>query len=227
MNESVTARHAHDIIVFGRGHEPGRLDRLSAASLARVDRVVEYVAENAEVFADRPARIVFSGGWGGAAGAVSERPLADLCEGSLMLAVAREQLVNGRPLTDFAELHAEVESSSTLENALFVQAGGFFSGARYDAADPLGLVAHTGHLRRAGYFCRKVFRLSRPALLYIPVGGRDQLSAGLGEPIMVAATRLACLGADTPQALRRRERWMVEAANRLRLRPSAGATDRR
>jgi hypothetical protein len=216
--EPVDPPLARDLIVFGRGHEPGRVDRLSAASLARVDRVVAYVAAHADSFAERPARIVFSGGWAQAAGAVRRPPPVELREGNLMAAAAAGRRVHGRPLTAYAELHAESSSPSTLENVLLVHDAGFFAGAAYDAGNPLGLVAHAGHVERAAYYCAKVFGLKRSALLHILAVGEDQLSAGLPEPVMNAATRLACLGARSPRALRRRERWLCAAASGLRRR---------
>jgi hypothetical protein len=209
-------RIAHGIIVFGRGHAPGRVDLLSDASLARVGRVGEYVAEHAARFAERRARIVFSGGWAGAAGAVARRPSDDQCEGSLMAAAARGLSLAGTRLTDYADLAAEIESASTLENAICVHAGGFFDGLAFDQHRPLGLVAHSGHVERAAYYCRKVFGLSRSALLPIVATGGDQLSAGLPEPLMNLATRAACFGARGPEALRRRERMLIGVARTLR-----------
>lgn len=209
-------RTAHGIIVFGRGHAPGHVDRLSDASLARVGRLGEYVAEHAADLARRRAAVVFSGGWAGAAGAVADRPADDHCEGSLMLAAARELTVAGTPLGQYADMYAEIESASTLENAIRVHDMGFFAGMAFDANHPLGLVAHAGHLDRAAYFCRKVFGLRRDALLPIVAVGGDQLSAGLPEPLLKIATRTACLGARGPAALRRRERRLVGLARALR-----------
>jgi DUF218 domain len=209
---------ARDIIVFGRGHEPGRVDRLSVAGLARVGRVAEYVAAHAGSFAEQRARIVFSGGWAQAAGAVRQAPPVELREGNLMAAAARELTVHGRPLAEYADLYVESSSASTLENVLLVQDAGFFADAAHDELNPLGLVAHAGHVERAAYYCRKVFGLRQSALLLILAVGDDQLSAGLPEPVMNAATRLACLGARSPQALRRRERWLCAAASGLRRR---------
>lgn len=212
---------AYGIIVFGRGHEPGRVDRLSRASLVRVERLREYVAEHAAAFEARPATVVFSGGWAGAAGAVTERPADELREGSLMAAAARDLHVGGAPLTRFARIEAETESASTLENAIQVQAGHFFDGPgldgmAFDANRPLGLVAHAGHVERAAYFCRKVFGLDRAALLPIVAVGGDQLSAGLPEPLMNLVTRAAFVGARRPEALLRRERALIHLARTLR-----------
>jgi hypothetical protein len=207
---------AHGIIVFGRGHAPGRIDRLSDASLARVGRLGEYLAEHAEQFAARRAKVVLSGGFAGAAGAVAERPSDERCEGTLMAAAARELRVQDAPLARYADLVAEIESSSTLENAIQVRAGGYFDGMRFDARHPLGLIAHAGHVERAAYYCGKIFGLHRAALLPIVAVGGDQLSAGLPEPLMNAVTRAACLGAHRPEALLRRERMLVRVARALR-----------
>ncbi|MBR7837051.1 YdcF family protein [Actinospica durhamensis] len=208
-------RIARGIIVFGRGHAPGRTDRLSDAALARVDRLAQYLAEHAADFAEQRAVVVCSGGWAGAAGAVARRPADEECEGNLMAAAARTLTVEGRPLTRYADVRAEIESASTLENALRVHAGGFFAGMDFDARHPLGLVAHPGHVERAGYYCRKVFGLERAALLPLVATGGDQLSAGLPEPLMNLATRLACAGARRPEALRRRERMLIGLARAL------------
>jgi hypothetical protein len=187
-------RIAYGIIVFGRGHAPGRVDRLSDASLARVERLGEYLAQHAGEFAARRATVVCSGGWAGAAGAVVQRPADEQCEGNLMASAARALSVRGVPLTQYAEVSAEIESASTLENAIRVHTGGFFDTMRFDERSPLGLVAHPGHVERAAYYCRKVFGLSRSSMLPIVATGGDQLSADLPEPLMNLATRLACAG---------------------------------
>lgn len=207
---------AYGVIVFGRGHAPGRVDRLSDASLIRVERLREYLAEHAAAFAARPATVVFSGGWAGAAGAVTERPGDELREGNLMAAAARDLSVEGGPLTRYARVEAEIESASTLENAIEVHAGHYFDGMTFDASHPLGLVAHPGHVDRAAYYCRKVFGLDRAALLPIVAVGGDQLSAGLPEPLMNLVTRVACAGARRPESLLRRERALVRVARTLR-----------
>ena len=207
---------AHGIIVFGRGHAPGHVDRLSGASLVRVERLRTYLAEHADAFAARPATVVFSGGWAGAAGAVADRPADEQREGNLMAAAARDLSLEGAPLTRYAHLEAEIESASTLENAIEVHAGRYFDGMTFDASHPLGLVAHPGHVDRAAYFCGKVFGLDRAAMLPIVAVGGDQLSAGLPEPLMNLVTRLACVGARRPESLRRRERALVRVARTLR-----------
>ncbi|WP_034262970.1 ElyC/SanA/YdcF family protein [Actinospica robiniae] len=207
---------AEGIIVFGRGHETGRVDRLSEASLVRVERLREYLVAHSGHFAERPATVVFSGGWAGVAGAVAERPADELCEGNLMAAAARDLSIEGAPLARFARLEAEIESASTLENAIQVHAGRYFDAMAFDARHPLGLVAHTGHVERAAYYCRKVFGLDRAALLPIVAVGGDQLSAGLPEPLMNLVTRAACLCARRPEVLRRRERALIRVARALR-----------
>ena len=207
---------AYGIIVFGRGHEPGRVDRLSEAGLVRVERLRQYLAAHAEQFAAHPATVVFSGGWAGAAGAVTERPSNEQREGNLMAAAARDLVIGGAPLSRFARIEAEIESASTLENAINVHAGGYFAEMAFDAEHPLGLVAHGGHVERAAYYCRKVFGLDRAALLPIAAVGGDQLSAGLPEPLMNLVTRAACLGARRPGALLRRERALIRVARALR-----------
>jgi len=210
-------RVAHGIIVFGRGHEPGYVDRLSAASLARVERAVGYVSEHAEFFSAQPGVLVFSGGWAGAAGAVTAPP-EELREGNLMLDKANGRSIHGVPITEYARMYAEADSASTLENVLRVHEYGFFADAEFDEAHPLGLVAHRGHIDRADYYCRKVFQLKRSALLHIVAEGGDQLSAGLPEPLMNVVTRLSCIGARRPEALRRRERALIAVTRALRVR---------
>jgi hypothetical protein len=147
---------------------------------------------------------------------VALRPAEEHREGTLMLAAARALAVAGAPLTQYVDVYAETESASTLENAIRVHAGGFFDGLAFGPARPLGLVAHAGHVERAAYYCGKVFGLRRDAMLPIVAVGGDQLSAGLPEPLMNLATRLACAGARRPEALRRRERALVAVARTLR-----------
>jgi hypothetical protein len=64
----VPSAFATRVIVFGRGlaADPAGF-RLTRQSSERVDALVTYVRQNAAGFAAQRGRIVFSGGWAGAA----------------------------------------------------------------------------------------------------------------------------------------------------------------
>jgi hypothetical protein len=221
---------ATDLIVFGRGLDvgPGGEFVLSEAGRARVRAALVHVGAHAELFAarrvaGRPGRVVFSGGWAGAAEGVP-RPPERWREGRLMLDLALATDVDGQSLDSHVDAFAEIESESTLENAVRVWEGGWFSERTFSPDAPLGLVAHAGHMDRADYFTRQVFRLPRDAVQHIVAPGADRDSGGLPEAQLYRVTRLFCLGARTPRSLRRRERLMRRAArlSAVAARTSAG-----
>jgi hypothetical protein len=207
---------ATSIIVFGRGLEAdGGGFRLSGQSTERVDALISYVRGNLQVFASRRGCIVFSGGWGAAAHRVG-RPPRRYREGRLMLDRALAADIGGRNLSRYAEVYPEIESDSTLENTLRVQEAGYFDGACFTAGNPLGLVAHAGHLARIDYLVRKVFGLPGDAVVNIPAPGADCRSGGLPESVLLLITRLALSGARDHSSLRRRHAVLVAGNHRLR-----------
>jgi len=204
---------ATSIIVFGRGLIRDKTDyRLTGASSARVDAVLDYIDQNKDIFADRGGRIVFSGGWSGA-GQNLERPPARFREGSLMLSQAMAATIAGDELAKYAETFAEIESDSTLENVLRIVEADYFHDTTFTARNPLGLVAHKEHLNRIDYLTRKVFNLPRSAVAHIVAPGIDTTSTGIPESLILQVTRLTFAGASGVDALRRRQRLLI-ALNR-------------
>ena len=185
------------LLVFGRGAVPGADGyRLTPASSARVDAAVAHVRRHGGA-----PRVIFSGGWA-EAGRGDPAPPPGQREGDLMLRRAR-----AAGLDRDAELHAETRSRSTLENLLNTAEEGLLDGYAFDAAHPLGLVAHAGHLRRVRYLAGKTLGLSGPALLDVPARGGDDSD----DRRELVAARIGFLGARTIAQLRRRERRMVSA----------------
>jgi hypothetical protein len=210
---------ATSIIVFGRGLvADGAGFRLTSPSAERVEALIAYVRQNADVFASRRGRIVFSGGWPAASDGLRQPP-PQYREGSLMLARAMAADIGAGNLASYADVYPENESGSTLENALLVQEDGYFEGASFTAADPLGLVAHREHLPRISYLVRKAFALPADALLPIAAPGADAYSGGLPESVLLPITRMAFLGARDHGSLRRRHRMLVTWNHRLRSLP--------
>lgn len=211
------------LIVFGRGLiRRGDEMALTAASRSRVDAAADHVRANQAVFAalraaGRPGRIVFSGGWAGAASGEAAPPLAGR-EGALMLAYGRGLPVAGRRLADYAELHAEVASRSTLENLLNVRADGLLDGYRWGPEHPLGLVAHRAHLRRIRHLAGTALSMPRRHLQPIEATGPDGSSGNIPEPALYLATRLLTLAAASPQTVLRRERELSTLLDRVRRR---------
>jgi DUF218 domain len=208
------------IIVFGRGLVAGGEGfRLTRQSSERVEALVGYVRQNAAGFAARRGRIVFSGGWAGAAEGFG-RPPPQYREGSLMLAQAMAADIDGASLADYADAFEEIESDSTLENVLRVKEDGYFGGAPFTAGDPLGLVAHQEHLPRITYLVRRAFGLSGDAVVNIAAAqGRENYAGGLPERVLLAVTRLAFLGARDHSSMRGRHRMLVSWDHRLRSLP--------
>jgi hypothetical protein len=213
---------ATSIIVFGRGlvADPAGF-RLTTQSAERVDALLAYVKQNAAAFTARPGRIVFSGGWAGAAEGLG-RPPRQFREGNLMLDRAMAADLGGVNLASYAGVYPEIESDSTLENALRVKEDGYFDGIAFTAGNPLGLVAHREHLARINYLVRKTFALPGDATVGITAAGTDDRSGGIPESVLLPLTRLALLGAGNHRSLRRRHRVLVGFTHRLRTLPSAG-----
>jgi DUF218 domain len=208
------------LIVFGRGlvADPAGF-RLTRQSSERVDALVSYVRQNAAAFAARRGRVVFSGGWAGAAEGF-DRPPPQCREGSLMLARAVAADIGGTSLGDYADAFREIESDSTLENVLLIKEDGYFDGASFTARDPLGLVAHREHLPRVSYLVRKAFGISGDAVVTITAGqGRENYTGGLPESVLLPITRVAFLGARDHSSLRGRHRMLVAWDHRLRSLP--------
>jgi hypothetical protein len=100
------------IIVFGRGLvAEGTGLRLTCQSSERVEAPVACVRQNAAAFAVRRGRIVFSGGWTGAAEGFG-RPPRQYREGSLMLAQAMAADIGSTSLAGYADVCAEIEPTA-------------------------------------------------------------------------------------------------------------------
>ena len=207
------------IIVFGRGlvADPAGF-RLTRQSAERVEALVAYVGQNAAGFAMRRGRIVFSGGWAGAAEGFGQPP-RQYREGSLMLAQAMAADIGGASLASYADTYTEIESDSTLENVLRVKEDGCLGAASFTAGDPLGLVAHQEHLPRINYLIRKAFGVPGDAIVNIAAPGPERYAGGLPESVLLPVTRVAFLGARDHGSLRRRHRMLVAWDHRLRALP--------
>jgi len=167
--------------------------RLTGQSAERVEALVAYVRQNAAAFTAQRGRIVFSGGWAAAADGL-DRPPRQFREGSLMLDRAMAADIGGANLASYADVYPEIESDSTLENALRVKEDGYFDGTAFTARNPLGLVAHREHLARINYLVRTAFGLPGDATVNIAAPGTDARSGGLPESVLLPLTRLAFLG---------------------------------
>lgn len=204
---------ATNLIVFGRGLIRRTAEyRLTDASAARVDALLDYIDQNKDIFADRRGKIVFSGGWSGA-GQNLERPPEQFREGSLMLSQAMAANVAGDRLKEYAETFAEIESDSTLENVLRIVEADYFRDITFTARNPLGLVAHKEHLNRIDYLARKVFNLPRRAVVHVVASGVDQTTSAIPESLILQVTRLTFAGISGADSLRRRQRLLI-ALNR-------------
>lgn len=204
---------ATNLIVFGRGLIRRTAEyRLTDASAARVDALLDYIDQNKDIFADRRGKIVFSGGWSGA-GQNLERPPEQFREGSLMLSQAMAANIAGDRLKKYAETFAEIESDSTLENVLRIVEADYFRDITFTARNPLGLVAHKEHLNRIDYLARKVFSLPRRAVVHVVASGVDQTTSAIPESLILQVTRLTFAGISGADSLRRRQRLLI-ALNR-------------
>jgi len=210
----MTSPTALVLVVFGRGVTgTGGRYALTPGSSARVRAVVDYVSAHEDFFAraageGRPPRIVFSGGWAGASEGAAQPP-PGCCEGDLMLRQARLAA-----LDQYAELHAETRSRSTLENLLHTLGDGLLAGHLFSARQPLGIVSHSWHLPRIRFLAGKVLRLRGTALLDVPAVGVEESFGWRSERVVRLASRLCFLGVRDGQDLLRRERRVVTSIRR-------------
>lgn len=206
---------ATSIIVFGRGLIADRSGfQLSRASEARVKALVDYIEKNKSAFSSQRGRVVFSGGWGGAIPNMLPPPEA-YREGALMAKHAQALSVDGADLAFYADSAAEIDSDSTLENVLRTKEAGYFREISFTAANPLGIVAHSGHQKRIRYFIQKIYGLRGDAVLHITPDDGDDPSDGQPETIALLLTRLAFAGAASHSSLRHRQRLMLAAGHAL------------
>lgn len=222
------------LVVFGRGLEldgQGAVVGLNEPSRARVHAVLDHVAAHADEFrkladAGDRGRVVFSGGWAGAAADIPAPPEHER-EAALMAGLAATLGVLGDPLASYVDVAVETESDSTLENVLRIHELGLLGDGCFCADHPLGLVTHREHLGRITYFVRKVLGLGPEALAPVLAPGPDGRSRGLPESVLHPLTHAAFLGARDAEALRRREQALVQVARSASRVTSAALTRRR
>jgi DUF218 domain len=208
-------RVATNIIVFGRGLMFGSTGiRLSDASASRAQAVTDYMRDNLAEFNRVHGRVVFTGGWAGAAEKM-QPPQPEFREANLMLNYCLAQGIDGKDPRIYAVLEAEDESDSTLENVLKVDEGKYFGKLAFTADNPLGIIAHEDHIGRIDYLIRKVFHLKSSAILHIVVPGSDKRSDGLSEGLILFFTRVGFIGVWNHASLRRRHRILVSIYNAL------------
>lgn len=213
----MTTGIATTLVVFGRGlrEQDGRF-ALTGPSAARALAAVRYVGAHTDAFraaGPSAARIIFTGGWPGAAYGTGAPPPGER-EADLMLRHALAHPVGAGNLADYARLRTETESRSTLENLLYVVRAGLLDGLEFSPAGPLGLVAHPAHLHRIRYLAGKVLGVTGDRLLDITAGGADTTRGAAREWAIYLATRAWLAGVHDPDALHRRERQMVRVLRR-------------
>jgi len=193
--------------VLGRGlAAEGDRYELTPASQSRVRALVTYIESHSPAFSGRPAQVVFSGGWSESV-LGPDPPPAEYREGVLMTRLAVASGLMSGPLRGRADLYTEDNSRNTLENFLCTKDVAPFRGVTFTEANPLGIVAHSAHLKRAAYLARKVFRIRADAIQAIVAEGDDK-SALAPEPLMLLMTRIFCLGVYSPARLHQRQRLM-------------------
>ncbi|TAL15306.1 hypothetical protein EPN95_00230 [Patescibacteria group bacterium] len=207
---------ATQLIVFGRGLEiRGSSIKLSSASIGRVDALLAYITLHIDIFKVTPGLVVLSGGYAGASEGIEALPYK-FREASLMLERIKCVTIEGRPISDYVSIYAEVESVSTLESVLNIYEKRYFKDTVFSARNPLGLVAHTTHLPRIEYFVCKILGLSSRYTQRIEAVNQDRTKSGMPEFIMYYITRVVLLGVRRHTTLRSREHLMTRIASLLR-----------
>ena len=201
--------------MLGRGlAKDGDRYELTPASQARVAALVTYVGSHSQVFRGRPAQVVFSGGWSEPVLGPAPPP-AQCREGVLMTRLAVAAGLTSGTLRGCADLYTEDNSRNTLENFLCTKDVAPCRGVTFTEANPLGIVAHPAHLKRAAYLARKVFNIRGDAIRAIDAEGDDK-PALAPEPLMLLMTRIFCLGVSSPAGLGQRHHLMNAAAQFFR-----------
>jgi hypothetical protein len=133
-----------------------------------------------------------------------------------MLAQAMAADIGGTSLADYADVYAEIESDSTLENVLRVKEDGSFDRASFAARNPLGLVAHQEHMPRINYLVRKAFGLLGDAIVNIAAPGPEDYGGGLPGERAHADHPHGVPRRRDHSSLRGRRRMLVAWSHRLR-----------
>lgn len=141
---------ANQVIILGGGmiRNPEGVG-LSAASMQRVDKGIEYWNVNRHSFGSDDAIILCSGGFGLFAAGV-EAPKDGTREARLMAGI---MVKAGVPHT---LIEVEDESYSTVTNWTESIRRGFIDPASYDASHQLGVVTHKNHFKRASDSARRL-----------------------------------------------------------------------
>jgi hypothetical protein len=209
---------AHDIVVFGRGSEPGPNNGriLSEMGKLRVNAIDDYLKKNKKHFT-RIVRVLFSAGWAANIGLAA--PQEKYREAILMKAYA-ETIGLKRQLGVIFD--TQIESNSTMSDALYAAQSRFFGSwpFPYTEENPLGIVAQSGpefagtglggHIVRCLDAAEKAFQVERNALFPIVASGVDPEEAGLSEEHAIKLTRAVFKGARTDRSLMFRDKMLMK-----------------
>jgi hypothetical protein len=204
---------ARYIIVLGRGLDinDGRYE-LTLASRCRVKALLDYVVDNAQFFMQRPAQVVFSGGWSEPLRGPIPPPVK-YRESVLMLELAKKHVSSN--VLGCYDFFAENRSRTTLENFLCTKEMYPIKGVIFSESNPLGLIAHPSHMKRAVYLAKKVYGLKRSAIETIDVKGDDRATFA-PEPLIRLLTLIFCFGVSDPEKLVKRHQLMSSVVSHLR-----------
>jgi hypothetical protein len=178
----------NQLVVLGAGAEHDAVlgvGYLRPASISRAERAASYYYENLCRFSASQALIVCSGGYEGKSGQ-EELPVS-FREGPLM----RDHLVGHCGLPSKI-VEAEYTSTSTLTNltsVLGLAAGSseYIDPYSIGPDNPLGLVSHRNHLKRAVFFAAKL-GLDKDSILEIAVNeDHDELHESFSRAIYKVA----------------------------------------
>jgi hypothetical protein len=209
---------AHDILVFGRGSEPGpnNCRVLSEMGSLRVKEVKKYIEENEHLFS-RTVRVLFSAGWAANIGLNTPDVIS---REAVLMDLYAEQI--GLKKLKGIVFGIQVESNSTMTDALYAARSRFFGSwpFPYTKDNPLGVVAQSGpefgntglggHVVRCLDAAEKVFQLDRAALLPIIAEGTDPIDSGLSEYKAIKLTRAIFKGAHSDWNIIMRDRALMK-----------------
>ncbi len=183
---------ANQIIILGGGIEiddDGR-GHLQQPSIERANRFISYYDQHAESFSAYDAVVVCSGGYPGLTHD-GEEPPKNVREGILVADYLREAGIPNQLL------EVESESTSTLTNFLNTFAEGYIDPELIDSENPLGIVTHPNHMRRAAFTAGKL-GVAREAIKAISTKEQDGM---FREALTDLVFRGLFLGTNDPDKL--------------------------
>lgn len=187
--------------MFSGDDEEERARELTEAGKDRVRAIGAYALSHEKELAERAKRfgrpalyVLFSCGYAAASG--QEPPSEEYREARLMMDFAKEMNMLDY-FKDIVEFGEQIESSTTIGDAVYAAESDFFPGHGGKTFSPnrrFGVVSHPDHMARCVDAIRWAFGLKQEDILEINAQGDDLNTVGTAEVVTRLLMRVGTLG---------------------------------